>query len=168
MENTDATDDCIQLYPAWRQALANFRQAQFPSGSLLTHDWLYENFGLVKPEPTTPLAEAGRLQLAFLSQFKTFEEALLVEHQVALQSVPGEGYRLVLSREQSRWAVREGEKDIKRAIRKMGARTSHVNLAQLTATQRQENADALVRVASLRAMLTGRGLPTTPKKIADV
>ena len=158
-------EDAVQLYPPWRQALARFHQEQFGPGHVLLHEWLYETFGIEKPQPQTPLVVAERAKLAFLGQFKEFERVLLTEHNIALRNIVGRGYEVVPAAEQSRWCYREGHRDIVKAIAKMGTRLIHTDLVQLTAEQRREHSDYLAKFSRLQDMLGKRRIAQSESKI---
>lgn len=147
------SEHLLQQYPAWREAIKAFMQARFAPGDTIDFGWLYDNFLITRPVGTTTLAEAQRAELQFLSQFKAFEDALLTEHQIALSNVRGVGYRIVPPAEQTTWAEGQGVQDVKKAIRKLGDRLTNVDLVQLTAEGRKENADALARLAMLSGMV---------------
>lgn len=147
------SEHLLQQYPAWREAIKSFIGERFAQGDTVSFEWLYEHFLIVRPDGTTPLADAQKAELQFLSQFKAFEDALLTEHQIALSNVRGVGYRIVPAAEQTRWAEESGVSEVKKAIRKLGDRLTNVDLAQLTQDQRRENADALARLAMLSGMV---------------
>jgi len=151
---TDELDENLELYPSWRQALVNFRDAGFAFGDILPHTWLYEQFectALLDPKITWE--QAQKLQLKLLGQFTPFREALLDEDQIDLQSKPGVGYELVPPADQSRRAVKDTLKDIQKTMRKGVARATNVNTALLTSEQRREHAENLARLGMLRQLL---------------
>lgn len=147
------SEHLIQQYPAWREAIKAFMQERFAPGDTLTFDWLYKNFLIDRPSPTSSLADAQKAELAFLSQFKQFEETLLTEHRIALTNVRGVGHRVVPAAEQTQWAESQGLAEIRKAVRKLSDRLTNVDLVQLTASQRKENADALARMAMMAGMI---------------
>lgn len=150
---SEPSDHLVQQYPAWREALRSFAAQKFKPGDVLTFDWLYAAFLIKRPAKDTPLSEAQSAELQFLSQFKSFEDALLTEQQIALANVRGVGYRVVPPAEQTGWAEREGIIEIKRAIRKLGDRLTNVDLVALDGDQRKQNADALARLGMMGGML---------------
>lgn len=146
-------NDNVELYPSWRQALANFRSAGYAYGDTLPHTWLYEQFectGLLDPKITWQ--DAKKLQLKLLSQFKPFQETLLDQDQIDLQSIPGVGYELVPPADQTGRALKDTIKDVNKAIHKGLRRATNVNTALLTTEQRREHADNLTRLGFLRQM----------------
>ena len=135
--------------------LVAFRDAGYKPGDILPHTWLYEQFecsGLSDPSKITA-EQYMKLRLKLLSQFEAFREALLEQDQIDLQSVPGVGYEIVPPADQSGRAVRDTLRDIEKAVRKGGLRGTNVNTALLTAEQRREHADNLVRLGLLRRMV---------------
>lgn len=146
----------VFFYPPWEQAIANFQKAGFTHGSLITHVWLYANFGVKLPRQTTPFVEANELRLEFLRQFTPFRNKLLTEFNMDLESVPGplwdetRGYRIIFPEEQTGLAMRDGMREIAKAIQRTACRLHHVDASQLTQEQQQENRDAMAKVAMLR------------------
>lgn len=152
---SDELDPNIELFPSWRQALANFRSAGYTYGDILPHSWLFEQFeceGLAEPSKITA-EQYNKLKLKLLGQFEPFRETLLEQDQIDLQSVPGVGYELVPPSDQSGRALKDAYREISKAMRKGIARSSNVNTALLTAEQRREHADNLARLGMLRRMI---------------
>lgn len=154
MDDNEDSDHLMQQYPAWREAVSRLvREHRLQSGALFEFPELYELFLIKRPLPTTPLAEAEKLKLQFLAQFVEFEEALLIEHQVALANVRGVGYRIVPPAEQTTWAERHGIAEVRKAVRKLSDRLTNVDFVALGADDRKANADALARLGMLGGML---------------
>jgi hypothetical protein len=146
----------IMQYPAWREAIARLvKDKRLQPGTLFTHRELYDMFMVKYPERDVPITpgELAKLELQYLSQLKGFESALLEEHQIALASVKGEGYRIVLPREQTPWAERQGISEVRKAIRKLGTRLTNVDFLQLGPEDRKANADALARLGMMSGMV---------------
>lgn len=141
------------LHPAWKQALVDFKNEGFTEGSVLTFDWLYDRFQIRRPTATSTYEQSKDAELQFLDAFKKFEQHLLTEQLVALRNVRGVGYQVVPTREQTRWAFREGMRDVSQGIRKMTQRLVHIDDAKLTAAERKENDDAQARVGALQMMM---------------
>ncbi len=148
-----ADDSDVLLYPAWREGVKRFLAQGYQEGDEIKHEWFYEAFGLDMPQPETPLRQAERTKLQFLSAFEELRAELLEKHQIALANVRGYGYRVVPAVQQTRWAEAECVEQVKSAMRKMGERLSNVNMARLDADQRKENADALARLSMMASML---------------
>lgn len=147
----------LQRHPPWREALTMFDKTGFAAGDVVSYDWLYNAFSIVRPGDDTRLADAESAKLQFLGQFKSFENSLLRERQTALANVKGLGYRVIPAAEQTQWAEEQGNLELRRALRKRTNRVLNVNLTVLTGQQRKENADALARIGSL-TMLARRAL----------
>jgi hypothetical protein len=152
MNDIDSDNFELEVHPAWRQAIKDFLAANFPPGHVVTFDWLYDAFKLKMPSEATTWGEASKTKLLFLSQFQNFSEHLLSEQTIALASVTGVGYRVLPPGDQTPWAEAEGRAELKRALRKLGRRISHVDRAKLTTGQLRENADAMARYSMLRGM----------------
>lgn len=141
----------VKLYPAWRQAVADF-MAEFKYGDIVPHEWLVERFGLPQHDDKMTAASFQARQFEWLASIEGFKATLLHEHQVLLQSVRGEGYRWVPPADQTNVAQREFERDAGRAFRAAGSRLRNVRVAELTETQRKENLDAGAKLVALRGM----------------
>ena len=138
-------------HPGWRNAVAVFFRDGKGYGDLLSFAWLYEAFRLSQPGDDTPNLMAEKLRLAFLNQLQRFADELLTEHQMALVSERSVGYRVLHPNEQTKYAEDDARLSLRRALRREAALLTNVNLAPLTARERQENADALARLSNLRA-----------------
>lgn len=153
--------DNVELYPVWRQALIKFKDSGFAHDEIVPHEWFYEAFGIKMPDERTPLKEAERAKLAWLSQFKRLQVALLEQHQIDLVSEPGLGYRIMPPREQTKRALDDGLDGIKKAVRNMVDRSTHVNTALLSADERRAHTDYLARIGQLGSMFSRvRKLPS--------
>jgi hypothetical protein len=138
--------------PFWRLAVKNFLDGGFAPGDIVSFEWLYGQFEIVRPAPDTPLAQAQKAELAFLSAFQSFQEALLADHQIALDSVKGVGYQIIPPARQTAWAEDRGDTELKKALRKRRDRLVNVNMTSLTQGERRQNADALARLGALAGM----------------
>ena len=143
----------LDIYPAWREALRRWPASGHTWGDTIPHDWFYEAFGLQPVDDRMTVRQAEVIRLKFLSQFESFRRALLEDHSMDLVSVRGYGYEIVTPGEASRRAYDEELYEIKKAMRSMARRLTHVPIAQMTDEQRRENADLLARAAQLRRMI---------------
>ena len=57
----------VTLYPAWKQAVEVFTASGFADGDIVPHDWFWENLQIEKPKEDTPLKQAEKLKLEFIS-----------------------------------------------------------------------------------------------------
>lgn len=144
----------VQLYPAWRQAVRDFLDAQIEPGNVLPHDWLEAHFGMAPLEEggTYTSAQFRDRQFEWLRNFDAFRAELLEEHLICLISEHGLGYRVVPPGEQTSIALQRFEREIKRSFRTAALRTKHVNLDALTAEERKENLDGIAKLSMLKGM----------------
>jgi hypothetical protein len=145
----------LQQYPPWREALRQFFRDDHTYGSTVPHSWFWAAFGLNEPAADTLNAEAEKSKLLYLAQFKAFEDALLVEHRMALASVRSIGYSVVPVEEQAQWAEHESSEELRKAIKKAAKRLVYVDITQLSDQGRKEHSDAMARLARRQAFLTG-------------
>ncbi len=154
-------DDTVQTYPEWKAAAEAFATDPVPYGALLEHEWFYRAFGIEPPDLAPSVAEFQKRQLKYLSCFKAFEKWLLEEQQMALRSRHGVGYEIVKPSEQARFAMGDLSEQLSKNFRKAGGRLLHTRLDELTHEQRRDHADAMARLAHLRAM-------SQPKKVMSL
>lgn len=147
-------DGEVTLHPRWKQAVADFLAGGFKPGDVITHEWLAAHFGmpLVDDMAKISAADYRARQFDWLATIELFKSELLMQHQIYLRSVYGEGYRWVPPGEQTGAAMKEFEQDARRAYRKAGVRLANVRYEELTDGQRQENVDAIARVSMLHSM----------------
>lgn len=139
--------------PAWLIAVDTFNE-QFGWGAEVPHAWFWEAFGLVKPKPEDPYCVGQKAQLARLEAFNAFADALLREHKKMLVPVRTFGYKVVPPPEQVFVAETLGYQDARKAISKLARRVKHVDVDQLTDSERQKQADALARVGRIRQFIS--------------
>lgn len=118
-------------------------------GDLLSHDWIL--FALDMRAPRT--REDG---LMLLDRMDSFRTALLEEHNIAVQNVRGEGYRVVPPAEQAEYAARVAARHIDKGIRDSNRLLKHTRRELLTDTEAKRHTDCEVRIAGLRGMI-GKG-----------
>ena len=166
-EYEDAEDDVlsVQPYPPWRAALESFLRQGWKCGEVIPHEWFWEAFGMKKPLADTPLALAEREKYKFLKQFEPLRFALLKEHKIYLFNEFSVGYRIVPPSDQTRTAYAEGVREVRKAMRKMAAGITFIDLGALTDQQRRENAEAMARLSMLETMRRKvRRLPGPPEE----
>lgn len=146
-------EERLDLYPPWQEAVRRFSESGFKPGDVLRRSWLYEAFGLEMPKDDAPHGVAKRLELAFVSQFESFKEAILDGYNVDLKTKPGLGWEITLPHEQTAVAMKDGKRELHKALRRMVRRTVHVDVAALTPAQRLENVEAQVRLQRMGEML---------------
>ena len=145
----------IKKSPIWKQAVQDFHDLGFKPGDTLTREWLMAHFEL--DEPTT-IEEYRRFELRFLSHFEAFRQSLLEDHCTDLRNIWGTGSYLVTPpAEQTRAAMEDCHSSLSRALHKAGKRVRYINHDALNDAQRSANADAIAKLANLKAQ-------TQPKK----
>lgn len=149
MDESEA--DEIELYPAWREVIKLFLDGN--RDEVLTYEWLYEHFRIAMPHAQMQYDDACKSDLAFLKAWKMCEDIFLVEHNIAFRNIRGIGYQAVPSADQTDWADKNNNDEIKKAFKKGLRRLKYVDLLKLTPDQRQHNADAMVRLSGLRSLL---------------
>lgn len=131
------------------EALRRFHESGFNDGDLITHEWLA--WSLALPEPATA-AEFREQQFVVLERVEQFKSALLTQHQIALQSVRGKGYRVVPPAEQARYAAEEASRHIEKGLKRGDQLLSHTRLDALSDDERRRHIDTESRMASLASM----------------
>jgi hypothetical protein len=146
------SEPSVTLYPPWKQAARDFL-AEHQYGSIVTHQWLADHFGMPDVGGAMMTAEEFQeRQFEWLSNIEAFKTELLQQHQVYLESIRGKGYRWVPPQEQTRAAMDSFERDARRAFRTTGQRLQNLRVGELTNEERRENADAAARLAMVSGM----------------
>ena len=135
----------------WRQAVLDFLDEKHAPGDTLTHQWFLEHFKMEVPDKLSR-EEWGKWSLKFLSYFMPFREHLLKNFCIDLQAIGGESFQIVPPEEQTRSAVLELGGGYKRIHKRCAKRLRYVDKDRLNQQQLQENADALSKVAQLKAL----------------
>lgn len=148
--NNKWSGEMITKLPGYKNAIDKF---DFDYGAEISHKWFFEAFGIPMPDNKTFHKDGKKAQLEFMANFKKLEEYLLEEKQIALKSIRGQGWQVVVPAEQTEWSVEEGAKEMKKALKKMYHRQLNVNDALLTADQKRENSDALAKTSMLHGMI---------------
>lgn len=149
----------ISYSPPWKNALAVlFGPDGYTYGQLIPHDALQGALGLPKPVGRITADEYEAWKLRLVGQVEALSDALLKDRNMCLQSVAGQGYKIVEPEKQTAFAVKQGQKGLRSALSKMGRRLSFVDRAALTNDQAKENADALARLSFLKAQVGRRRL----------
>lgn len=145
----------LSIYPEWRQAVADFLAMSPAPGFVLKREWLMHAFDI--PEPITA-EDQRRAELRFLECWDKFKNSLLEDHMVAFKTVNGVGFEVLAPRDQTRHAIQTRTKNVHRELRHMARQIAFVRLHELSDAERRENADAQVKVANLRALMTSTRL----------
>lgn len=134
--------------------MRDFLASSFKEGDIIRHEWLEQHFGmpsLSANKPMTP-AEFQERQFAWLSNIEAFKAELLETHQIFLETIFGQGYRVASPREQTALALERFEREATKSYRKAARAVKNVRLSELTESERRENSDAIARLSLLRGM----------------
>jgi hypothetical protein len=145
-------DSSVNELKLWERGLERFLAERKTYGDRIEDIWFYETFDIPYPGPQVPFGEAQKSKLACLHPRQRFIEELLKRHQMLAVTQRDGGYEIIQPREQTQYAVDEGQRELKNATDKMRARIKHIRLEVLDEIQRRENADARVRADSLASM----------------
>lgn len=144
-------DGEMRLSPPWKHALATLVDAGLPYGRVVTKDELVQLFGLRNP---VTAEDQERFQMDFLQQFTELREELLEEHRLRLRTMHGErSYEVVHPNAQTDLAITEGQREMRRAVRRMSRTLAFVRHDELTDDERRKNADAQAKAAMLAGMV---------------
>lgn len=153
---SDETEEIIELYPPWKEALKAFEAAGFSYGDLVTKDWFCQTIGVKPLAPTDRLTEyeLNRRELTILNQFKPFRDKILEKFQMDLVSDRAGAYIIMAPKDQAGRAWKDMESGIKREFERALARIKNVNTGRLTAEERQKTMDTYAKAADLASRLT--------------
>lgn len=141
------------LHPAWKQAVADFIEANFAYGDMVPLPWLYQVMKVRQPTPETPRLEAAKLDLQFGQQFGCFKDALLTDYLFDLQKDKSGDYLVVRPEDQGPRALKEGMHDLRQAAKKTHKRMTFIAVDRLTDEQRRRDSDALANFSQLRGII---------------
>lgn len=148
---SDIAEDDFQPFPVWRRALKALLARGLSDGQVIDKADLVELFDLRRP---VTAQDQERFQLDYMRHFQQLRDELLEEHRLALRTMHGESaYEVVPPMNQTDLAVSEGQRDMKRAARKMARTLAFVRFDQLSDEERKKNADAQAKTAMLAGMI---------------
>jgi hypothetical protein len=136
--------------PWLNHAVQAFDRDKKSDGDMLTHEWI--KWALEVREPKT-LSDASEIQWVLLSRVEAFKDYLLVERQIALANVRGEGYRILPPCEQARYAAEQALKSIKRGFDQGSKLLTHARLAEMDYEARKRHTDTEVRLAGIKQIV---------------
>lgn len=132
-------------------------------GDIVTRAELLSWFSLAVPAVGTK-RDFDRVELLFAALKADFDEAMLTEHKMAVESKRGGNWRIVLPEEQATFATRTARDGIVRALAKGRAIVDNVKIDALSDAERARRDFESSRLAGLADLaaksLRGRGLPT--------
>jgi hypothetical protein len=146
------TEERLEKFPAWREALELFRAENFPYGHILTHEWLYKAFGIRMPEPSTPWRLAKVTQVEYMENVIRFREALQLEDLLYLETAWALGYRIVPPSEQTARAMALASARMNKALRRAARTVGNIRVQELSEQERRENTDARAKISSIAGL----------------
>jgi hypothetical protein len=150
-EQFDADD--FALFPEWKQAVKDFVEANFAPGTTIDRQWFLQRFGMTEsPDAQMSAEKHQELQFKWLRNMSATRDALLQQHQIALESVTGIGYRVIPPHEQTDVAMRRMKKEMRSALAKAIDTVTYTKTEALTDEQRRARNDALAKLSMLRGM----------------
>lgn len=158
--------DEVTLFPAWKQAMVDFMATQPKPGDLLSVKWLNTAFDLSDP---VTAKEQREHQIAWMTQFNPFRDALLEKHKVCLKALYNGSYEVVSPEDQTDHAESFHVKAVHRELNHMIRKMTHVDVSKLTDEQVKKNTDSLARAAMLKSAVRGRrtiGMSPPPKRLS--
>lgn len=140
----------LEEMPGWRRALRAFVDLGYKPGDIVPGAWLDRELGLERPTSGSfsDFEKFGLLELRLVSEFR---ERLLDGYQVALVR-EGRDWRVLTASEQLAIAQEEGRRRMRSAARWQANMLLNTDTAQLTDRERAEHAEALAKMARLKAM----------------
>ena len=158
----------VSLFPAWKNAVAMIASVRFKYGDLITHDEMDQLIEVEKPTGHVNAKRWQDYQVKRMSSIESVKTALLKDHNICLASDHGKGYLILHPKDQTKYAVAQSDKEIRKSLKSAKRRLININHQALDAAQRKENTDAIVRTASIahgfRQAVRGL-LPDLPRKI---
>lgn len=131
-------------------AIEQFDRDGFKDGDLVSHEWL--KWALKLPEPQT-LEEAKRCQFTTLARVEDFKDRLLTERQIALQTVRGEGYRVVPPKEQASFAAETAVGYVEKGLRVGRRIIANTRMGALNTEERRQHDDTAAKMDTFRRMV---------------
>lgn len=142
----------LELDRPWERAAAAFFKEGFSFGSLIPTSWFYGAMDIphLGEGPDMAASEYSKCQLDFLTNFKRLEHYLIANHNMHLRNIRREGYEVVRPEIQTLWAIKEGERDLSKALQSMAVRLKNIETSALTDKEKADNNEALGRLAFFR------------------
>jgi len=139
----------VKKSPLWKQAVEDFLASEFGYGDTVPLQWFVDHFGLEMPETAKQQRD---FQASMARCLQKFRQHMLTNHCMDFVNVWGTGYAVVKPGEQTSVALKDAKDTIRKAISEGMKRIVFVRQDMLTDAQRQENVDAVNKMASLQAM----------------
>lgn len=134
-----------------RDAVAEFLNKGFNYGDLVSHEWLdYE----LKIPYTETAVEKEQRDFTKLRRIKAFRQEILETHNIVLENVKGEGYKLIHPNDQAAHAVTEALRQAQNGMRYGSKVLKHARLDEMEPENRKRHIDADRKMAALSGMLS--------------
>ena len=144
-------DNTVTKLPVSRHA-AETIDGQYAFGDVVSHEELDRLLEIERPPGRMTAAEHDALKWRFLGEMDALTTTLLVEHQILLRNIRGQGYILIQPSEQTAVALADLHAQIGRALKKGANRLAFIRLDLMTEEERQRNVAARAHVSALRDM----------------
>ena len=141
------------LKPDIKLAVNAFIERGFNIGEIIPHEYIIELLGLPQPRGDMPYEQAKVLELAILDTKTRLFHRLLIDHNVAVRSVHGEGYTRVQPNEQVCWSLGAWRDRVAKENVKAKRRVKHINTSAFTTGDHQKQTDALAKVGQLSSLV---------------
>lgn len=133
-----------------QESVDEFMKLGLKDGEILSEAQRYVLVRVERPVGMMDVGDADSLRLLQVDRFDSLRKALLEQHQIALEAVPGIGHRIVPPGEQVALAARKKHDRVTRTFAKASALLRHVRTAGLTVEQRQARNDEIARLDAER------------------
>jgi hypothetical protein len=120
-------------------------------GDILSHDWI--KYALDIPTAKT-VDDFERIQWILLARVDAFKDWMLVQRQIALQSVRGKGYYIVPPNEQARFAADEAMKHVKKGLQQADKVLTHARLADMDDDAKKRHTDTHIRLTGIGQLMS--------------
>tara|TARA_R110000737_G_scaffold155825_2_gene184657 strand:+ start:2967 stop:3446 length:480 start_codon:yes stop_codon:yes gene_type:complete len=141
------------LKPDIDEAVSAFIERGFSIDEIISHGYIFELLGLPQPQGDMPYEQAKTLELAILDAKTRLFHRLLMDHDVAIRSVHGEGYTRVRPDEQVCWSLEAWRDRVAKENSKAKRRLKHINTTAFTSGDHKKQTDALAKVGQLSSLV---------------
>ena len=131
--------------------------SRFSGGELIPHEWLKKRFGIAELDFNDFESQGEFIkalqeqQFAYMACVEKLRCKLLDEMQICISNVWGDGYRIIPSKEQTRYGYDGFIKDMNKSIREANAIMN--NVASVDAEQQAKDNDLRAKFAMLSQMI---------------
>lgn len=138
---------------AWlTHAIDQFDKDKFADGDMITHDWLHA-FLLIREPKNVTTETMQEYQFLKMRRYEEFRDYLLRERQIALESIRGEGFRIVPPHEQASYAVEKGMRLVSKGFNTSAVLLQNTRMNKLTRQEATRHTDAQVRLDGLQQLV---------------